>query len=104
MVIRAIITRPVGNGRNPMGEEREAGGSRVVRWSKRIRALTVSIRASIMASFKPAKSLLAESEKERECGASVWPDAGLKRAECTPFVACAAALFPIGCMHCCLAM
>ena len=63
-----------------------------------------AVRASIMASFKPAESLLAESEKERECGASVWSYAGLKRTECTPFAACAAALFPIGCMHCCPAM
>ena len=62
------------------------------------------VRASIMASFKPAESLLAESEKERECGASVWPDAGLMLAECTPFTACAAALFPIGYMHCCPAI
>jgi hypothetical protein len=39
------------------------------------------LRASIMAGCKPAESLLVERGQERECGAGVSQNAGLKRVD-----------------------
>ena len=39
------------------------------------------LRASTMAGCKPAESLLAEREQERECGAGVSQNVGLERVD-----------------------
>jgi len=39
------------------------------------------VRASIMAGCKPAESLLAEREQERECGAGVSQNVGLEQVD-----------------------